>query len=250
MIGDQLAPVAQTFGSTFASLVAWLVTWWTGGHDPGLGALRQALLHLWPIIRWLSAAGLALSLVLAGAGLSLRRRGADLAALVIGVGRFLLVCSAGWLVLAWAWSASDALARWILGGSLDAGAYSRELAGALDEVEPVLALTLSVAGIASCLLLVAVILARFALAMVLTVTLPVVAAVSVTRSPLVLRRTVGWLIAVLAFRPLAYVVFRAGQQLHDSTSDGLLALVIAVVTFGAAAAVLPLSARVVSGRAT
>lgn len=249
MAEDQLSGVAEMFGSTFASLVSWLVAWWTGGRDPGLGALRQALLHLWPVVRWVSAAVLAMSLSAAGVLLMTRRRGTDLAALVLGLARFLLVSAAGWLVLVSAWSASDALARWILAGSADPDQYRQDVTAALQDVEPVLALTLSVAGIASCLLLVAVILARFALALLLTVTLPVMAAVSVTRSPVVLRRAFGWLLAVLAFRPLAFLVYRAGQQLHSGVDDALLALVIAVVTFGGAAMVLPLTVRALAGRA-
>lgn len=245
---DQVAGLAEAFGTTFASLVAWLIEWWTGGHDPGLAALRQGLVHLWPVIRWLSAAVLAVSLTAAGVLLIVRRRGTDLAAVVIGLGRFLLVASAGWLVLACAWSLSDALSRWILSGSIDADRYRKDLLTALQDVEPVLALVLSVAGIASCLLLVAVIMVRFLLAVVLTVTLPVMAASSLSGPPVVMRRAGGWLLAVLAFRPLAYLVCRAGQQLHSQFPDAVLALVIAVVTFAAAAMVLPLTARAVAGQ--
>lgn len=250
MAQEQLAAAAEDFGSAFASLVQWLISWWTAGRDPGLALIADATSRMWPVVKWVSAAALAIALVTAGVVLMVRRRGTDLAAAVVGLGRFLLIISAGWLILACAWSLSDAVARWLLGGSVNPEQYREDLTAALSNVEPVLAMTLSVAGIAACLSLIAVIVARFVLAVILTVTVPVLAAFSIAGSLSALRRALSWLVAVIAFRPIAFLVLRSGQQLNNHVRDDLLVLVVAVVTFAAAALVLPLTAHVVTGRDT
>lgn len=249
MTDDHLAGSAEVFAATFTSLVEWLLDWWIAGHDPGLALVRNAVLQLWPVMRWLSAAVLAGSLVCAAVVIMLRRRGSDLAQLAIGVGRFLLVVAGGWLLIASSWVLCDALADWLLGGSVKASSYGRDLADALGRTEPVLSLTLSVAGIAACLVLVAVIVARFVLAVVFTAVLPVASAASLAAGRASFSRLTGWLIAVLVFRPLAFLVVRAGLHMHSQTRESVVLVIVCLVTLVLAASVLPMTARIVQGRA-
>ena len=69
-----------------------------------------------------------------------RRNGADLAALVIGLTRSALVVSAGWLLLASSWSMSDGRSRWLLGGRPDIDAYADAVSAAMSQVDLPLAL--------------------------------------------------------------------------------------------------------------
>lgn len=245
---DQVDGAAEAFGRTFVSLVTWLLTWWVSGQDPGLAVLRQVIGDVWPVVRWAAAAALALGLVAGAALLAVRRRGSDLAHMTTGLARFLLALSAGWLVMASGWRMSEALSRWILAGGTDPRTYRQDLEAALASVEPVLALTLSVAGIAACLALVAAVLLRFVIAVLVMVCLPVVAGLSVARPTPALRHVLIWFAAVLVFRPLAYLVSRVGQELHAGIGDPLVLLVIAVLTFLVSAMILPVTARALSGR--
>lgn len=244
----QIDTAAQVFGEAFASLVAWVLSWWMTGQDPGLAMIRRLTVDMWPVVRWVAAAGLAFGLVFGGLLVMTRRRGADLAELMLGLGRFLVVLAGGWLLVASAWRASESLANWILADGIDAAAYRTDLQDALSSVEPVLALTLSVVGIGACLAMVSAILLRWVAAVLLALGLPVLAAFSVARASPGLRQAGGWLVAVLAFRPLAYLLCRVGHELHTSLGDPLVVLVVTIMTFLVIAVLLPLTAQAATGR--
>ena len=89
-----LTGVAQSFGEAFTSLVGWALAWWVGGDDPDLAMLRANVMAIRPVTSWLAAVVLGVSVVLAAVVVMVRRNGADLAALVIGLTRSALVVSA------------------------------------------------------------------------------------------------------------------------------------------------------------
>lgn len=239
-----MAQISESFAQTYSALVAWALTWWLGGEDAGLPALRASAGELRAVSHWLTAAGLAISVVVAGALLTLRRRGSDLADLLLGLARTLLTVSAGWLLIASTWTLGDAVARWIIGPRPAIPEFRTQVLEAVTRADPAIGMTLSIVGIGCCLAFVATVLARFVLAVVLAVGLPVLAATSLVRGRGGWRLALAWLAAVLAFKPLSAVVYRVGHGLLVSAHDPVLVLLISALVFLLAAGLLPAVARV------
>lgn len=242
-----LTGVAQSFGEAFTSLVGWALAWWVGGDDPDLAMLRANVMAICPVTSWLAAVVLGVSVVLAAVVVMVRRNGADLAALVIGLTRSALVVSAGWLLLASSWSMSDGLSRWLLGSRPDIDAYADAVSAAMSQVDPAIGLTLSIVGIAACLGFVAAALARFVIAVLLAVGLPAMAATTVVRGAGGMRLGLSWVVAVMAFKPLNAIVYRVGHGLVSATDDPVLVLLTVALTFLLAAALLPGIASLAGG---
>ncbi|MEI2643366.1 MAG: hypothetical protein V9G10_13870 [Candidatus Nanopelagicales bacterium] len=232
--------------TSFITVLDWALGWWLGGKEPGLGYIRQNVEAVEVVTRWVAFAALALAVVAVAVTLSVRRRGADLADAVIGLGRFLLVLSGGWLALAAAWTASDALGAWIIGGHADRSAYVDAVSEALAQADPALARTLAVVGTAAVLGFIAVVVARLMLTVLVAVGLPVVAALSLRRRVASLRWGGACLVAVMAFRPLAAVVYRMSHGLVLGSKDPVLVLLVVCLTFLLSAALLPAMVRIAS----
>jgi len=236
--------VAQSFAHTYASLLAWALTWWADGGGWGLPEVKAQVGELRPVTRWATAALLALALVAAGLVMVVRRRGEDLAVAVIGAGRALLAVSAGWLILASGWSLGNHLAGWVLGRSAGVDDYRREVEEAVAAADPVLALTLSIVGIACCLAFISAVLARLVMVILIAAGMPVIAAGSLFGAR-ALRTVAAWGVAVIAFEPLSAVVYRVGHALVLNAKEPVLVLLVAAVTSFLAASTLPLTARIV-----
>jgi len=239
--------VSQSFVDTYASLLAWALNWWSGEGSPGVSDLRAQVAGMRPVSRWVTAALLAVGLVVCAASLMIRRRGSDLADVLVGLARTALAVSAGWLVLASAWSLGDAVAAWILGRDSGLRELRSHLAEAATRADPGLALLLSIVGIACCLGFVAAVLARFVIAAMLVVGLPVLAAGSVTPGGPGLRTGIAWVVAVVAFQPLSAAVYRVGHGLALHAQAPVLVLLIPGLTLFLAASTLPLAARLAGG---
>lgn len=233
----------NSLAESFVTLLDWALHWWITGEDPGLGLVRSLAVQLSPVTRWASAVALALTVVTFAVILMVRRRGSDLADMLLSLGRLLLVLSAGWLVFAAGWALSDALADWILGGRPGVGEYVGAVTEALANAEPALAMTLSVFGMSAVLSFIAVVLARLVLAVLLVSGIPVLAAAAVSRRAVGLRMAGAWLLAVLAFRPLACVVYRVGHRLVTDSGQPVIVLLSVALTFLLSAAMLPGVAR-------
>ncbi len=234
---------SNALAESFVTLLDWALRWWLSGRDPGLALIRDNVTELRPVMRWVGAVALALAIVAAGVLLMVRRRGADLADLTLGVGRFVVALSAGWLVFASGWALCDALGSWILGGRPDAGPYVDAVTTALSDAEPAIAMTLSVLGMAAVLGFVAVVLARFVIAVLLVAGIPAVAAASVFRGAGSLRVALAWLLAVLAFRPLSAIIYRVSHDLVTMSREPIVVLLVVTMTFLLSAAMLPGVAR-------
>jgi hypothetical protein len=234
---------AQDFAQTYVSLLTWSWSWWSGSGDPGIAQVGQVVTAVRPVTRWATSALLALAVVAGGFALVVRRRGSDLAAIVLGLTRVLLVVSAGWLVFASAWSLGDRIGRWIVGGGNGVGELRDHVAEASTEAEPVVALTLSIVGVACCLAFACVLLVRVVLGVVLAAGMPVLAAGSLLSGP-ALRGAGAWAVAVVAFDPLSALVYRVGHALAMQTEQPVVVLLVACVTSFMAACMFPLAARV------
>jgi hypothetical protein len=233
----------NSLAESFVTLLDWALHWWIAGDDPDLGLLKDLVAQLGPVTRWASAVAMALTVVAFAVLMIVRRRGSDLADLVLTLGRLLLVLSAGWLVFAAGWALSDAVGRWIIGGRPRVGEYVAAVTDALAEAEPALAMTLSVFGMSAVLSFIAVVLARFVLAVLLVAGAPVLAGAAVSRRAVRLRLAGGWLLAVLAFRPLVCVVYRVGHTLVTDSGEPVIVLLSVSLTFLLSAAMLPAVAR-------
>lgn len=234
---------AQDFAQTYASLLAWVLSWWSERGAPGVSEVGALVTAVRPASKWTAAAVLALSMVGVGILLIVRRRGADLATAVMGLGRALLVVSAGWLVLASAWSLGDRIGRWVIGGGAGVQAYTEHVSRAAAQADPLVGLMLSIVGVACCLAFAAVLVARVFLAVLLAAGMPVLAAGSLL-SARALRIAGGWAVAVVAFDPLCAVVYRVGHALVTRAEEPVVVLLVAAVTSFTAAGVLPVAARV------
>lgn len=240
--------MSDAYAQTYSRLVAWALTWWLDGKGVALPDLRAVVVSMHPVSRWLTAATLAVSVVIAGSVLMLRRSGGDLADVLQGLARTVLTLSAGWLLIASSWSLGDAMARWIVGPRSAVPELREQVAEAVTRADPTVGLTLSIVGIGCCLTFVAMVLVRFVIAVVLAVCLPVLAATSVLRGRGGWQLAVAWLVAVLAFKPLTAVIYRVGHGLLVTADDPVLVLLISALMFLLAAAVLPAGARVAGAR--
>jgi hypothetical protein len=239
--------LAQAFGDVYLQVAAWALRWWVGDAGPGLAEVRQQAVAVRPVGVWVAAAVTAAAVVAVGALMTARRRGHELADAVLGLARLALAVTGGWLLLATAWTLSGHLADWILGVRREQEVYVASLERALGEVEPILAVALSIVGIAVCLSFVATCLTRFVAACLVGVFLPAAAGLSLVRSTRVLRFALSWTAAILAFEPLGAVIYRVGHRLVSSADDPVLVLLGASVSSVLAAASLPLVVRVAGG---
>lgn len=233
----------NSLAESFVTLLDWALHWWIAGEDPGLALVRSLTGQIGPVTRWATAVAMAGTVLAFAVLLMFRRRGSDLADMVLSLSRLVLVLSAGWLVFAAGWALSDALGRWIIGGRPAVGEYVEAVTDALADAEPALAMTLSVLGMSAVLSFIAVVLARFVLAVLLVAGIPVLAAAAVSRRAVGLRIAGGWLLAVLAFRPLACVVYRVGHNLVTGSGQPVIVLLSVALTFLLSAAMLPGVAR-------
>ena len=234
---------AQDFAQTYVALFAWSWSWWAGGDEPGVSVIGQVLSAVRPITRWATAAALALGIVGAGVTLVVRRRGTDLAALVLGVSRTVLAVSAAWLLLASAWALGDRMGGWIVGRGNGVTEFRDHVARAAAQADPIVAMSLSIVGLACCLTFIGVLVARVVLAVLIAAGMPVLAAGSVLGGgPLRIAGT--WAVAVVAFDPLAALVYRVGHAVTMRADEPVVVLMVASVTSFMAAGMLPLAARV------
>lgn len=234
----------QSFAATYSSLMGWSLQWWLGEDRPGVPALRNQMGDLRPVSLWLGAAVLAFSLVASGVLVMLRRRGEDLAAMLLGLGRVALMVSGGWLLLSSSWALGDALSRWILGRRGGVAEYRTAVVQAMTQADPAVAMMLSIVGIAACLGFVSVVLVRFVVAVLLAIGLPVLAATGGRLGMHARRVAWGWAVAVVAFQPVSAVLYRIGHGLIMRVEEPVLVLLVAALTFFLAAASLPALARI------
>lgn len=224
--------------------MGWSLHWWLGEDRPGLPALRGQMADMKPVSIWVGAAILAVSLVASGVLVMLRRRGEDLAAMLLGLGRVALTVSGGWLLLSSTWALGEALSAWILGQRGGVAEYRAEVAQAMSQADPAVAMMLAIVGIASCLGFVAVVLVRFVVAGMLAIGMPVLAAAGGRMGLHVRRVAWGWAVAVVAFQPVSAVLYRIGHALALQVREPVLVLLISALTFFLAAGSLPMLARI------
>ncbi|MCU0295488.1 MAG: hypothetical protein MUD05_05460 [Candidatus Nanopelagicales bacterium] len=231
--------VGQSLDASFVTLVDWVLSWWVAGQDPGLTMIGRQVDTIRPVSRWLAFSVLAIVVAIAGLQVALKRRGEPLADALVGGVRVLLALSAGWLLMASAWAMSDALARWLIGGRTGAAGVGQAVAEAIPEVDPLLASTLSIVGIAGCLALAACSLARVVIVVVVACIVPAAAALP-SRA---WRVGLAWVGAVIVVKPVNAVIYRVGRSLITGESDPLLVLIATTSMFVLAAGMLPMMAR-------
>jgi hypothetical protein len=217
-------------GSSFVTLIDWVLGWWVGGQDPGWTMIGREVAAVRPVSRWLAFSVVAVTIVIAGLQVALKRRGEPVADVMAGAARTLLALSAGWLLVAAAWSMSEAVAQWLIGRGAAAPAVRQAVAAAIPQVDPLLASTLCIVGIAGCLGFVAVSLARVAIMIVVAFLMPAAAALPIG----LWRALLAWVVAV---------IYRVGHTLITGEKDPLVVLLAAVLMFILAAAMLPILVR-------
>ncbi len=225
--------------SSFVTLVDWVLGWWVGGKDPGWAMVGREVAAVRPVSRWLAFSVLAITVVIAGLQVALRRRGEPMADVVVGAARTLLALSAGWLLVAAAWAMSDALAQWLIGRRTAAPAVGQAVAAAIPQVDPLLASTLCIVGIGGCLGFTAVCLARVVIVIVAAFLMPAAAALPIG----LWRALLAWVVAVVLVKPINAVIYRVGHNLITAEKDPLVVLLAAGLMFILAAAMLPILAR-------
>jgi hypothetical protein len=243
---NPLTQATEAVSETYLSLLAWAWTWWWDTGGLRLSSVRTFVTAMSPVSAWFTTAVLAGGLVLAAAVTMVRRRGADVANLLVGLGRAALAWSATWLLLASAWSLGDASARWIIGGRARVLELRAVVADATTATDPAVCLALCVVGIACCLTFVAVVIGRFGIAVLLALALPVLAAASVLPGARSLRPALSWAVAVAAFPPVCAAIYRVAHGLATGTDEPVVVLLVAGLSFLAAAAALPGMTRVVA----
>lgn len=204
--GGGLGAAAATFIHALEGILTWALDLWTGGTGADWGAMRQAAAATAPAVRWLAAAAMATSLVVGAVRVMYHRRGETAADIGVGLLSFVVLSVVSWAAVGAAWTVSEALSQWVLDPAhADPAGYAGAVLGGLQQVDPALAVMLSVLGIAACVALSVALLARAAAAVGLALILPVVAAGGARSAGL---RALGWALALLAYRPLIAVLYR------------------------------------------
>jgi hypothetical protein len=266
MVGDALwdATVGRLLDGLADALVDMFtlaMTWWLRPDlDPmALGA--GAVAGVGPIARTVGAVVLAVGLMGAGVRLAWRRDGSDLVEVVGAVARFVLVVTAGAAVVTALLRLANALTGWIMPTAANTDITDPTTSWlivtlpmavtAVVAAMPIVAVLLAVLFVGSTLAMFVTVLFRTASIIVLMVALPIAAAGGTTITTRQwFPKVLGWLLALIFWRPVAAMVYRIAAELPqagtETTAGSLQVILMALTMMLLAVAALPAMMRLFS----
>jgi type IV secretion system protein TrbL len=227
---DVLGQLAKDFAQAQAELVKVLVAGWTQVPTPTPNGTSGTVAFLQSSLSALVTAVATIALIAAAGRLIWECRSQPAKEALAGVLRLVVVVGAGVAVLDLLVQIGDGFSNWILSqaaGVTDPAAALATVGGAGVQTfaSPALLLIVSAVAIVAFLIQIGLLLVRSALMVVLAGVWPLTAAASMTPAGNAWwKKTTGWLLAAVLFKPAASVVYAAAIRLFVNPTSGLDAL--------------------------
>jgi type IV secretion system protein TrbL len=244
--GGFMNVVGNAFASAADKAVAYLVSGWTQVPSPTVsdGAANWLQGQLQPLVLFIGA----LAIIAAMIRTVWASKAEPAKEMVAGLIKLVVVSAVGLAAVDVLLKAGDAFSTSILNAATPNGGNFGQLAvlsgGAI--VEPVLLIILGSIAILASFIQIFLLLARAGLVVVLGGTWPLSAAASSTPAGNAwFRKTTGWLLAFVAFKPTAAIVYAAALRLMLASNQGPivgqggLAIIEGVLLFGMGVLALP-----------
>ena len=243
-VGGAASAAAQTFvdafADGFAKLVVTMTTFWVEVPTPAIGGGGGAVARVQGSVLWVQGFILVASLLYVAGKTALTRSGKAAGEAAVGLGTMVLATGAGVAAIDILAVAGDSWASWIISRSVDGdltfrlaavtggSAYMAVLGMGLEFV-------IALLGIVSCIVQIFFLIARIGVLTVLAGTLPLAAAaLSTPAGKAWFRRSLGWILAFLLYKPVAALVYASAFTLTAGSDDllsvlsGLMLIVLSV----------------------
>jgi hypothetical protein len=223
-----LHEIAAAMASAADGLLKTLSTMWMNVNTPGLSTAAD----LQTYTRWITTAVAVVAILIAAGQMAIRRRGQPASIMFAGLARVVITGAAATFLVQTAGSLGDRYSADLMGSTvahIGSGGWSGIVSTALiaSTIAPGDAMTLIIAFliIISSLIQLMLMILRVGLLVVLTGTLPLTAAASMTEQGQTWwRRHLGWLIAWLLYKPAAALLYISAFALtHTKGLVGVLA---------------------------
>jgi type IV secretion system protein TrbL len=228
-VGSAASSAAQAFvdafADGFAKLVVTMTTFWVEVPTPAIGGGGSAVAQVQDSVYWVQGVILVLSLLYVAGKLALTRSGKVAGEAAMGLGTMVLVTGAGVAAIDVLAIAGDNWAAWIISRSTDGDMSTRLGAvtgGSADMAVLGMGLEFVIAflGIISCIVQIFFLLARVGVLTVLAGTLPLAAAaLSTPAGRAWFKRSIGWIIAFLLYKPAAALIYASAFSLTANGQD-------------------------------
>ena len=228
-IGGAATAAAQAFvdafADGFAKLVTTMTTFWVDVPTPAVGGAGGAVAHMQGLVYWVQGVILVFSLLYVAGKLALTRSGKVAGDAVVGLGTMVVAVGAGVTAIDILAVAGDNWANWIISQSVNGNMTTRLGAvtgGSADMAALGLGLEFIIAflGIVSCIVQIFFLIARVGILTVLAGTLPLsAAALSTPAGKAWFKRSVGWIVAFLLYKPAAALIYASAFSLTANAKD-------------------------------
>lgn len=215
----------DAFADGFAKLVTTMTTFWVDVPTPAVGAPGGAVAHVQALVYWAQGVVLVGSLLYVAGKTALTRSGKAAGEAALGLGTMVLAVGAGVTAIDILAVAGDNWASAIISQSVDgnmAGRLGAVTGGSASMASLGLGLEFVIAflGIISCIVQIFFLIARVGILTVLAGTLPLSAAGLATPAGRAwFKRTVGWIIAFLLYKPAAALIYASAFSLTADAKD-------------------------------
>ncbi|MFD1926255.1 hypothetical protein ACFSK2_38190 [Streptomyces beijiangensis] len=260
-VGSAFAKIVDSFSEGAAKVVKELATGWLQVNAPTLDKDTGPVAFLMQSTGWLTAYLAVLALLFAAGRMAWERRGEPAKEALAGILRLLIVSGCGVAAINLLVKGGDEFAAWLIQRSTScSGAPAGEacvdafgdrllkltVLGATNNGMMALILVLALILMLSSLMQLLFVLVRGAMLIILAGTLPLTAAAyGTTAGKAMFQKSLGWLLAFIAYKPAAAIVYAAGfSSLGAAKDDDLMTQLSGIVLLILSGLTLPALMRV------
>jgi hypothetical protein len=253
--GSVLSQVAQSMSSAADGLLKTLTTFWMNVDTPTLDSAGSTVTAIEKQTGWITTCIAVVCILVAAARMAIRRRGQPAQVMLLGLVRLVVVCAVGTFLIQAAGKlgdqfSSDLMSSAHVGTSGWSGLISTTTLSAAFAPGDGMLLIVSLLVIISSLIQLMLMVLRVGLLVILTGTLPLAAAASMSEwGETWWRRHLGWLTAWLLYKPAAAVLYTSAFALTHSSGlvevmAGFMLLLLSVLALPALLKVImPMTAQ-------
>jgi hypothetical protein len=239
--GDVLGQIAQAMASAADGLLKTLSSFWMNVDTPQLGGGTSPVAAIQASTGWITTCTAVVCILAAAGRMAIRRRGQPAAVMAMGLTRLVVVSAAATFVIEAAGKLADSFSANLMSAAhLGNGGWSgiistATLAGAFASGDGML-LIIALLIIFSSLIQLMLMILRTGLLVILTGTLPLAAAASMSEwGESWWRRHMGWLAAWLLYKPAAALLYfgaftlTGGKNTGVEVISGFMLLILAIL---------------------
>ncbi len=239
--GDVLRQIAQAMSSAADGLLKTLSTFWMNVNTPGLTGSDSPAAEIQAQIGWVTTGIAVMCILIAAARMAIRRRGEPFGVMALGLARLVIVCGLATFTIQAAGRLADTFSADLMSTAhLGSGGWSAiisttALAGAFAAGDGML-LIIALLIIFSSLIQLMLMVLRLGLLVILTGTLPLAAAASMSDwGQTWWRKHVAWLAAWLLYKPAAALLYAGafaltqGKRTLVEVVAGFMLLILSVL---------------------